>query len=106
MKTVYDKDFINYLKENNIEWDPIYNKLKAKVKKIFILASKDCPQMINYSSRAIYGLDAMIDENYEPYVIEINFQPDCTRACNFIPEFYNDIFNLLFFDKNEGAEKV
>ena len=106
MKTVYDKDFINYLKENNIEWEPIYKKLKEKVKKIFVLASKDCPQMINYCSRAIYGLDAMIDEKCEPYVIEINFQPDCTRACNFIPEFYNDIFNLLFFDKNEGAEKV
>ena len=68
-----------------------------KVKNVLLLASKDCPQMINYNSRAIYGLDAMIDENLEPYIIEINYQPDCTRACKFIPEFYNDIFSTLFF---------
>ena len=106
MKTVYDKDFINYLKERNIEWEPIYNKLKAKVKNVMLMACKDCPQMINYNSRAIYGLDVMLDEELEPYIIEINYQPDCTRACKFIPEFYNDIFSTLFFEKESGMSKV
>ena len=106
MQTIYDKDFIKYLKERNIEWEPIYNKLKIKVKNVLLLASKDCPQMINYNSRAIYGLDAMIDEQLEPYIIEINYQPDCTRACKFIPEFYNDIFSTLFFEKESGMSKV
>ena len=106
MQTIYDKDFIKYLKERNIEWEPIYNKLKMKVKNVLLLASKDCPQMINYNSRAIYGLDAMIDENLEPYIIEINYQPDCTRACKFIPEFYNDIFSTLFFEKESRMSKV
>ena len=106
MKTVYDKDFINYLKERNIEWEPIYNKLKAKVKNVMLMACKDCPQMINYNSRAIYGLDVMLDEELDPYIIEINYQPDCTRACKFIPEFYNDIFSTLFFEKESGMSKV
>ena len=106
MQTIYDKDFIKYLKERNIKWEPIYNKLKMKVKNVLLLASKDCPQMINYNSRAIYGLDAMIDEQLEPYIIEINYQPDCTRACKFIPEFYNDIFSTLFFEKESGMSKV
>ena len=106
MQTIYDKDFIKYLKDRNIEWAPIYKKLQEKVKKIFLLACKDCPQMINYTSRAIYGLDAMIDDNLEPHVIEMNFQPDCTRACKFVPEYYNDLFSTLFLEKESGMSLV
>ena len=36
MQTIYDKDFIKYLKERNIEWEPIYNKLKNKVKNFML----------------------------------------------------------------------
>lgn len=106
MQTIYDKDFIKYLKKKNIEWEPIYQKLKKKVKYVLLLACKDCPQMINYTSRAIYGLDAMIDSELEPHIIEINYQPDCTRACKFVPEFYNDIFSTLYFEKDSGMNKV
>lgn len=62
--------------------------------------------MINYCSRAIYGLDAMIDYNLEPHVIEINYQPDCTRACKFIPEFYNDLFSTLYLGNESGMKKL
>ena len=106
MQTIYDKDFIKYLKDRNIEWEPIYKKLRTKVKNVMLMACKDCPQMINFNSRAIYGLDAMIDDQLEPHIIEINYQPDCTRACKFVPEFYNDIFSTLFFEKESGMTKV
>ena len=106
MQTIYDKDFIKYLKERNIEWGPIYQKLRTKVKNVMLMACKDCPQMINFNSRAIYGLDAMLDDQLEPHIIEINYQPDCTRACKFVPEFYNDIFSTLFFEKDSGMTKV
>ena len=106
MQTIYDKDFIKYLKERNIEWGPIYKKLRTKVKNVMLMACKDCPQMINFNSRAIYGLDAMLDDQLEPHIIEINYQPDCTRACKFVPEFYNDIFSTLFFEKDSGMTKV
>ena len=106
MKTIYDKDFINYLNENKINWDEIYIKLQKQIKDIFILASKDCPQMINYYSRSIYGLDAVIDSNLQPHVLEINFQPDCTRACKFVPEFYNDLFYTLYLDHESGMKKI
>ena len=106
MQTIYDKDFIKYLKERNIEWVPIYQKLRTKVKNVMLMACKDCPQMINFNSRAIYGLDAMLDDQLEPHIIEINYQPDCTRACKFVPEFYNDIFSTLFFEKDSGMTKV
>jgi tubulin--tyrosine ligase-like protein 12 len=106
LKTIYDTEFIDYLKERSIEWGPIYEKIKYSVKAIFVLAGKDCPQMVDPFSRAIYGLDVMIDENLEPKVLELNYSPDCTRACNYHPEFFDDIFSTLFLEKDAGVEQV
>ena len=105
MQTIYDKDFIKYLKDHNIEWEPIYEKLRQKVKKVFLLACKDCPQMINYNSRAIYGLDAMLDNELEPHIIEINYEPDCKELVNLYLNFIM-IFSTLFFENDSGKNKV
>jgi hypothetical protein len=106
MQTIYDKQFVEYLKEKNVSWDDIYDKIKSSVKNIFLMAGKDCPQMTDAYSRAIYGLDIMIDEDLEPKVLELNYSPDCTRACKFIPEFFNDIFSTLFLEHAKGVESV
>ena len=31
---------------------------------------------------------------------------DCTRACNFVPEFYNDLFKTLFINEPSGVELI
>ncbi|BFG04305.1 tubulin--tyrosine ligase-like protein 12 [Drosophila madeirensis] len=60
-----------------------------------------CPQ-----SRALYAADIMlrwIDEEkkvMQPQMLEINWTPDCKRACDYYPNFFNDIFKLLFLDEN------
>ena len=60
----------------------------------------------NYQSRAMYALDLMLDwreednaRTIEPMVCEINYMPDCKRACQYHPNFFNDVFNALFLDK-------
>ena len=60
----------------------------------------------NYQSRAMYAIDLMLDwqeENntkvIEPMVCEVNYMPDCKRACQYHPNFFNDVFNALFLDK-------
>ncbi|XP_043491992.1 tubulin--tyrosine ligase-like protein 12 [Polistes fuscatus] len=53
-------------------------------------------------SRAVYAIDLMLEWNkgeMQPILLEINFSPDCKRACEYYPDFYNDIFNCLFLDK-------
>ena len=57
-------------------------------------------------SRALYAADIMLAWNrnekiniIQPKLLEINWMPDCQRACEYYPTFYNDIFQLLFLDK-------
>ncbi|XP_051166610.1 tubulin--tyrosine ligase-like protein 12 [Leptopilina boulardi] len=52
-------------------------------------------------SRAVYAVDMMLEwrENeMQPVLLEFNFQPDCQRACEYYPDFYNDIFRCLFLN--------
>ena len=106
MQQIYNTDFMEYLQKNKIEWSLIYDKIKIAVKNTFLTAAITCPQMNDYYARAIYGLDIMIDENLEPYILELNFSPDCTRACKFTPTFYDDIFSTLFLNTDVGVEKI
>lgn len=52
-------------------------------------------------SRAMYAADLMLewrDSEMQPMLLEINFMPDCQRACEYYPDFYNDVFKCLFLD--------
>ncbi|XP_011301933.1 tubulin--tyrosine ligase-like protein 12 [Fopius arisanus] len=53
----------------------------------------------NPQSRAVYAVDLMLqwdESDIQPVLLEINFCPDNKRACEYYPEFYNDIFKCLF----------
>lgn len=59
-------------------------------------------------SRAVYGIDIMIDaETMEPKLLEITFSPDCKRACDYYPTFYDEIFQTLFLETmSENMERI
>lgn len=54
----------------------------------------------------MYAVDLILDwrekdngtKSIEPMICEMNFMPDCTRACKYHKNFFNDVFNTLFLD--------
>lgn len=55
-------------------------------------------------SRSMYAVDLMLqwrNDVVQPLVLEVNFIPDCKRACDYYPSFFNDLFKCLFLDKRQ-----
>ena len=83
-------DLVKY----NLNVDNIYNKLAAKLKKVFISIDDVCNYDDIYNSKSkynIYGLDFEVLDNLEPIIIEINNGP----SLNFDEEWKQNITNSL-----------
>lgn len=39
----------------------------------------------------------------QPQILEVNFNPDCDRACKYHPTFFNDVFSTLFLDEADNC---
>ena len=42
--------------------------------------------------------DSDTEKRMEPRLLEVNFTPDCVRACKYHPNFFNHVFEVLFLD--------
>lgn len=117
MNYVNDAESLYHLKcaDFMVEWENQYPSFKWQEKiegKIFnmleelleaaVAEKPPCGIGNNAQSRAIYAADIMLewnkDKEIQPVLLEVNFTPDCKRACDYYPDFYNDIFKLLFLD--------
>lgn len=108
LKAMLCKDFVvEFKRQHNVDWHEIIErKIHAMMRDIFVSAVKEEPPLgigHNRQSRALYAMDLMLEKDdsneIEPKVLEINWMPDCKRACEYYPQFYNDIFKLLFHNE-------
>ncbi|XP_026315053.1 tubulin--tyrosine ligase-like protein 12 [Hyposmocoma kahamanoa] len=101
----------------NHSWAEVEKSIFKMFAELFSAAtSKNPPYGIAKSpqSRALYAADIMLSwhrQNNEtviqPKLLEMNWMPDCQRACEYYPQFYNDIFSVMFLDKQvETCTKV
>ena len=42
----------------------------------------------------------------QPKVLEVNFGPDCVRACKYHPAFYDHVFECLFLDEMSHSPQL
>ena len=98
--------------QNGQTWSTVEQRIFEMFREAFQCASAEEPPLgmgACRSSRALYAADLMLDmtENgVQPKLLEINFTPDCHRACTFYPNFYNQVFNVLFRDVSTDQDVI
>lgn len=107
LQTIMDTDFISSLQaEHQLDWASIQPRVYQAFKELFLLAAHAQPGLQFDRSRAIYGLDVMLDREARPYVLEVNFCPDCVRATKQFPSFANDVFACLFYGELNNIDQI
>ncbi|XP_050377119.1 uncharacterized protein LOC126794441 [Argentina anserina] len=98
--------------EHHVKWSDIHSRVKKMIRSVFEAAAKVHPEMHSPMSRAMYGVDVMLDTSFQPKLLEVTYCPDCTRACKYDMEaivaggevvkardFYNYVFGCLFLNE-------
>ncbi|XP_055908082.1 tubulin--tyrosine ligase-like protein 12 [Eupeodes corollae] len=106
-------DFLEFWEQQypNNSWNDVEDSICSMLYEVLHSASsKKAPCGIppSVQSRALYAADIMLSwqedgqRDIQPKLLEVNFTPDCKRACEYYPDFYNDIFKLLFLNEHDN----
>ncbi|GFY37784.1 tubulin--tyrosine ligase-like protein 12, partial [Trichonephila inaurata madagascariensis] len=118
LQQMFCQDFIKQFEDYypSYKWSDVENSIYKMIKDIFITSALSEPPsgIGSYpGSRAMYGLDIMLewDRSHDeptinPVILEVNWMPDCKRACDYYPEFYDDVFSVLFLNDINGKHVV
>ena len=99
---VTSKNWDDFEEEFNIEnkdikWSEMLDRCYKAMRDMFICG---CQKMVpSPYTKSMFGIDMMITNDYQPVILECNFQPDCHRACNLCPTFVDDILEVMFTDQ-------
>ncbi|PRP81878.1 tubulin--tyrosine ligase-like protein 12 [Planoprotostelium fungivorum] len=97
-----------------LRWSDVQGDINKSIRGLIEAASLSEPPYglgASKQSRSMYGIDIMIDENRKPKildtmlmnVLEVNFNADTKRACDYDPQYYNNVFSVLFLNEGTGA---
>ncbi|KAK9705578.1 hypothetical protein RND81_07G067700 [Saponaria officinalis] len=104
--------------EHQVKWRDIQERIKTMIKSVFEAAIAVHPEMHSPKSRAIYGIDVMLDASLYPKLLEVTYCPDCTRACQYDSaslfseeelrghDFFNTVFGCLFLNETKFVTRL
>ncbi|CAM6083327.1 unnamed protein product [Calypogeia fissa] len=113
-------DFVPaFEKEHNVNWKDIHEKVKSTLRQVFEGAASVHPEMHSPRGRAIYGVDIMLDNEFQPNLLEVTYCPDCGRACKYDvrnvvgdgtlmlgKDFVNCVFGTLFLNEEKNMQRL
>ncbi|CAJ0957839.1 unnamed protein product, partial [Mesorhabditis belari] len=110
------EEFVKQIENTHkqLKWVEVEKKIYESIRGLLEAASKDdppCGVAENPQSRAMYGVDVMLQWNNREKtdlgvsILECNFMPDCERACLYYEDFADTVFETLFLG-NINSEKV
>ncbi|TKY72867.1 Tubulin--tyrosine ligase protein 12 [Spatholobus suberectus] len=106
-------DFVReFEEEHQVKWLDIHTRVRNMIRSVFEAAAVAHPEMHSPTSRAMYGVDVMLDSSFQPKLLEVTYCPDCTRACKYDMDivvgeggvakgcdFFNNVFRCLFLNE-------
>ncbi|XP_057969004.1 uncharacterized protein LOC131158277 isoform X2 [Malania oleifera] len=106
-------DFVReFEQEHQVKWLDIHMRIKDMIRSVFESAALVHPEMQCPTSRAMYGVDVMLDCSFRPKLLEVTYCPDCSRACKYDTntvfeggeivrgcQFFNQVFGCLFLNE-------
>ncbi|XP_003743857.1 tubulin--tyrosine ligase-like protein 12 [Galendromus occidentalis] len=105
MENMLCDEFVQeFEQQNDVRWENVEGKIFAALRELFQNAVKMAPPRgigDSPQSRSMYAVDLMLewdDGGIQPKLLELNWAPDCKRACEFYPTFFADVFDALFKD--------
>ncbi|KAL5698256.1 hypothetical protein ACHQM5_029320 [Ranunculus cassubicifolius] len=106
-------------KEHKVNWLDIHERIKKMLRAVFESAATVHPEMHSPTSRAMYGVDVMLDSSFEPKLLEVTYCPDCGRACKHDTkavvgnggsvkgsDFFNFVFGCLFLNETSHVSPL
>ncbi|KAE8664349.1 hypothetical protein F3Y22_tig00112800pilonHSYRG00050 [Hibiscus syriacus] len=80
-------EFVRELeKEHHVKWLDIHQRVKSMIRSVFESAASVHPEMHDPKSRAMYGVDVMLDASSQPKLLEVTYCPDRGRSCKYDTE--------------------
>lgn len=118
-----DMDHQEFIKRFNyqfqytkFDFDQVDNQTMAAIRGLFELSTEKFPFSAinqNAASSALYQIDVLLSWGDQlqigsllpvrPNLIECNLNPNCKFICQRFPNFFNDVFDLMFLDNEKNC---
>ncbi len=114
-KQMFCHDFVAEFERQypDYKWKEVEADIFSMFRELFEAAAMrppPCGIAPNAQSRAMYAADLMLAWEKDskgkrvmrPRILEVNWGADCQRACEYYPEFFDNVFSTMFLDQSEG----